>query len=126
MKHRQLQVLVVEPDRPLAALFQLDLTQRGHSVNVVHTAEHALEVLTTGYDIVVTGLRLPEMTGERFVQAIRLQPGYADLPVLVIATDQALPPSISDEATRLRRKPFDLERFVDYVTEAAGPGRYRN
>lgn len=126
MKHRQLQVLVVEPDRPLAALFQLDLTQRGHSVNVVHTAEHALEVLTTGYDIVVTGLRLPEMTGERFVQAIRLQPGYADLPVLVIATDQALPPSISDEATRLRRKPFDLERFVDYVTDAAGPGRYRN
>lgn len=126
MKHRQLQVLVVEPDRPLSALFQLDLTQRGHSVNVVHSAEHALEVLTTGYDIVVTGLRLPQMTGERFVQAIRSQPGCADLPVLVIATDRSLPPSISDEATRLRRKPFDLERFVDYVTEAAGPGRYRN
>jgi CheY-like chemotaxis protein len=126
VKDRQLLVLVVEPDRPLAALFQLDLTQRGHSVNVVHSAEHALKVLTPEYDVVVTGLRLPEMTGERFIQSMRVRPGYADLPVLVIAADMALPVSISDDATRLRRKPFNLEHFADYVAEAAGPGRFRN
>lgn len=126
MKERQLLIMVVEPDLPLAALFQLDLTQRGHNVNVVHSAEHALKVLTPEYDVVVTGLRLPEMTGERFIQSMRAQPGYADLPVLVIAADVALPKSITDSATRLRRKPFNLEHFVDYVAEAAGPGRYRN
>ncbi len=126
MKERQLLIMVVEPDRPLAALFQLDLTQRGHNVNVVHSAEHALKVLTPEYDVVVTGLRLPEMTGERFIQSMRAQPGYADLPVLVIAADVALPKSITDSATRLRRKPFNLEHFVDYVAEAAGPGRFRN
>ena len=126
MKERQLLIMVVEPDRPLAALFQLDLTQRGHNVNVVHSAEHALKVLTPEYDVVVTGLRLPEMTGERFIQSMRAQPGYADLPVLVIAADVALPKSITDSATKLRRKPFDLEHFVDYVAEAAGPGRFRN
>ncbi len=126
MKERQLLIMVVEPDLPLAALFQLDLTQRGHNVNVVHSAEHALKVLTPEYDVVVTGLRLPEMTGERFIQSMRAQPGYADLPVLVIAADVALPKSITDSATRLRRKPFNLEHFVDYVAEAAGPGRFRN
>lgn len=120
-------IMVVQPDRPLAALFQLDLTQRGHNVNVVHSAEHALKVLTPEYDVVVTGLRLPEMTGERFIQSMRAQPGCADLPVLVIATDVALPKSIAaDSATSLRRAPFDLEYFVDYVAEAAGPGRFRN
>jgi len=126
VKERQLLIMVVEPDLPLAALFQLDLTQRGHNVNVVHSAEHALKVLTPEYDVVVTGLRLPEMTGERFIQSMRARPGYADLPVLVIAADVALPKSITDSATRLRRKPFDLEHFVDYVAEAAGPGRFRN
>ncbi len=126
MKERQLLIMVVEPDLPLAALFQLDLTQRGHNVNVVHSAEHALKVLTPEYDVVVTGLRLPEMTGERFIQSMRARPGYADLPVLVIAADVALPKSITDSATRLRRKPFNLEHFVDYVAEAAGPGRFRN
>lgn len=126
MKDRQLLIMVVEPERPLAALFQLDLTQRGHKVNVVHSAEHALKVLTPEYDVVVTGLRLPEMTGERFIQSMRVQPGCADLPVLVIAADVALPKSITDSATRLRRKPFDLEHFVGYVEEAAGPGRFRN
>lgn len=127
MNERQLLVMVVQPDRPLAALFQVDLTQRGHDVNVVHSAEHALEVLTPEYDVVVTGLRLPEMTGERFIQWMRAQPGCADLPVLVIASDAALPASIAaDSATSLRRTPFDLEHLVDYVAEAAGRGRFRN
>lgn len=119
-------VLVVEPERPLAALFQLDLTQRGHRVNVVHSAEHALAVLTPQYDVVVTGLRLPDMTGEELILKMRRQPAYADLPVLVIAQDEALPESISDDATQLRRKPFDLEHFVRYVTEAAGAARFPN
>ena len=127
MKERQLLIMVVQPDLPLAALFQLDLTQRGHNVNVVHSAEHALKVLTPEYDVVVTGLRLPEMTGERFIQRMRVQPGCADLPVLVMAPVAALPESIADDsATSLRRTPFDLERLVDYVAEAAGRGRFRN
>lgn len=127
MNDRQLLIMVVQPDRPLAALFQLDLTQRGHNVNLVHSAEHALEVLTAEYDVVVTALCLPEMTGEGFIQWIRAQPGCADTPVLVIAPDAALPESIAaDSATSLRRTPFDLDHFVDYVAEAAGRGRFRN
>lgn len=126
VKDRQLLVLVVEPDRPLAALFQLDLAQQGHSVNVVHSGEHALEVLTLEYDVVVTDLRLPEMTGEKFIHTMRAQPGYADLPVLVISAAVALPESMTGTATRLRRKPFNLDHFVEYVADAAGPGRYRN
>ena len=46
----------------------------------------ALKVLTPESDVVVTGLRLSEMTGERFIQSF----------------------SMSDDATRLRRKPFNL------------------
>ena len=126
MNERQLLVLVVEPEFPLAALFQLDLMEQGHNVNVVHSAEHALEVLTPSYDVVVTSLRLPDMSGEQFIHSIRAQPGYAEMPVLVIAAEAALPKSITDSATRLRRKPFDLEHFVDYVADAAGPGRHRN
>ena len=119
-------VLIVENERPLAALYQLDLTQQGHRVNVVYSAEHALKVLTPAYDLVVTDLRLPEMSGEGLILAMRARDAYADLPVLVIAADQALPASLRDPATSLRRKPFDLEKFVDYVKEAAGPGRFRN
>ena len=119
-------VLVVEPERPLAALFQLDLTQHGHRVNVVHSAEHALKVLTPEYDVVVTSMVLPKMTGEGFVMALRAHAAYVDLPVLVIAPGAELPASISDDATKLRRKPFNLEHFVDYVKDAAGPSRFRN
>jgi len=123
---RQLLVMVVEAESPLAALFQLDLTERGHRVTLVHSAEHALKVLTPEYDVVVTGMRLPEMNGEGFVLALRAHPAYVDMPVLVIASDAQLPASIRDNATRLRRKPFDLEHFVDYVKDAAGASRYRN
>ena len=117
-------VLVVETERPLAALFQLDLTQQGHRVNVVHSAEHALKVLTPEYDLVVTSLHLPKMTGEQFVLNVRKQPGCADLPVMVISSDVALPATLRHDATRLRRKPFDLDHFVTYVKDAAGPTRF--
>lgn len=119
-------VLIVENERPLAALYQLDLTQRGHRVNVVYSAEHALKVLTPEYDVVVTDLRLPDMSGEGLILEMRAHSAYADLPVLVITADQARPEALRDAATSWRRKPFDLERFVDYVKEAAGPGRFRN
>lgn len=126
MKDRKLLVLIVEPERPLAALFQLDLTEQGHRANVVHSAEHAMKVLTPEYDLVVMSMALPEMTGEGFVLALRAHAAYVDMPVLVIAARANLPASIRDDATRLRRKPFDLERFVDYVKDAAGPSRFRN
>ena len=119
-------VLVVKPESPLAALFQLDLTQHGHRVNVVRSAEHALKVLTPEYDLVVTSMVLPEMTGEGFVMALRAHDAFVDMPVLVIGTDAKLPVSIRDDATRLRRKPFNLEHFVDYVKDAAGASRFRN
>ena len=126
MTERELLVLVVEPERPLAALFQLDLAQHGHRVSAVHSAERALEVLTPQYDLVITSLDLPEMTGEQFILQLRSRVGYADLPVLVIATATELPESLRDGATQLRRKPFALEQFVRYVTEAAGPTRFPN
>lgn len=126
MKDRQLLVLVVEPERPLANLFQLDLTENGHRVNVVHSAEHALKVLTPEYDVVVTSMFLPQMTGEGFVMALRAHAAFVDMPVLVIAPGAELPASMRDDVTTLRRKPFNLEHFVDYVKDAAGPGRFRN
>jgi len=124
MKQKQLLVLVVETERPLAELFQSDLIHHGHRVNVVRSAEHALEMLTPEYDVVVTSLHLPDMTGEQFLLKIRAQIEYADLPVLVIAAAKALPDAIRNGATRLRRKPFDLAQFVRYVTEAAGQVRW--
>ena len=126
MKQRQLLVLVVETERPLANVFESDLTQHGHQVDVVHSAEEALEVLTPRYDLVVTSLELPEMTGEQFLLTLRARSGFADLPVLVIAQSRELPQSIRNESTRLRRKPFDLAQFVRYATEAAGPDRFPN
>lgn len=126
MTQRPLLVLLVEPQLRLAALFQLDLTEHGHRVNAVYSAEHALGVLTPEYDIVVTDLHLPTMTGEQFILAMRSQPAYVLLPVLVISTEAELPASVSDSATRLRQVPFDLQHFVAYVSEAAGPIHFRN
>lgn len=126
MNDRKLLVLVVETELPLAALYQLDLTQQGHRVAVVHSAEHALEVLTPQYDLVVTDLRLGEMSGEALITSIRTHPNYADLPVLVITADPHPPEAIRDPATTIIRKPFELERLSEIVVQAAGRGRFRN
>ena len=123
---RKLLILIAEAEHKVAYAYQLSLLERGHRVNVVHSAEDALETITPEFDLVITDLRLPEMTGEQMILSMRAQPALEDLPVLVIAAAKTLPDSLVGRATTLRRKPFDVEALPAYVSSAAGRSRFRN
>lgn len=123
MKPRPLQVLIVEPDLSLSFQYQLELLAGGHAANIVHSGEDGLAVITPRYDLVITDLRLPAMSGEVFVLEIRSRQDLRHIPVLVIATSPTLPDSLRNGLTTLRQKPFDWDHFLLFVTEAAGRGR---
>lgn len=125
MSQRRLTVLVVEADLPLALEYQLDLLRQGHLVNVVDSAEEALRVITPRYDLLITDLWLPAMSGEDLIRSLRARPEFADLPILVLTAARALPEALGGRIT-LRRKPFDLDDLGSYADEAAGEGRFRN
>jgi CheY-like chemotaxis protein len=128
-------VLIVEDD-PEAALFAtLVLRERGR-FEVTHTADPAVALLlaTSGpWDLVLTDMDLPVMSGLELLAALRaLTPG---IPVLLVTASPVRAfPDAPDPAGRpgasaggrpdgLLIKPFRAEQLVTAAASLAGGGR---
>ena len=87
------------------------LNQAGYEVLGAPDGRHALELLEAGLepDLLVLDLMMPVMTGFEVLGALRSNPGWADLPVVVLtATPGFSADHLQVDAVLL--KPFD---FVD-------------
>lgn len=69
-----MRILVVEPDDSSSRIMEIFLNSAGHHVEIVTTAEEAIEYLELyPYDIVLTEIDLPDMSGIRMVRKMRTQ-----------------------------------------------------
>lgn len=84
-------VLLVEDDRLTANLLQARLEMEGLEVGVALNGLEALGVLEQEpYDLVVTDLLMPAMSGFRLIQEIRQLPRpLGDVPILVISSNRS-------------------------------------
>jgi PAS domain S-box-containing protein len=120
---RRTRVLLVEDEAGLRQAVARFLARRNVAVVGVADGEAALAAARTAdFDVVVTDVRLPGMSGREFVERLRRE--HPDLGArLVLATGDPR----SDEAraildaTGARRidKPFDLERLEAVIRETA-------
>jgi DNA-binding response OmpR family regulator len=94
-------VLIVEDEEELAALYEVWLSER-HDVRVAHDGESGLEKMTEDVDVVLLDRRLPGMSGDEVLDAIKAA-GYEALVVMVTAVNPD---------TDIVDLPFD-----DYVTK---------
>ena len=79
-------VILVVDDNPVSArLVERVLQSDGYATAVASNGREALAMLETTADVrlVVCDLRMPEMDGLEFVEALRKQPMWRDLPVLM-------------------------------------------
>jgi CheY-like chemotaxis protein len=82
-------VLVIDDSEDCAATMEIALgAVPGLAVLVTPTAEQGLHMLETN-DVaaVITDLHLPAMDGLEFVQHVRADPRWAQIPILVISGD---------------------------------------
>lgn len=106
-------ILVVEDD-PDAALFAVHvLTNRGH-FEVTHTADPAVALrlaATEHWDLVLTDLQLPGMSGLELLDALRQV-----APALPVAVATAYAPAGMRQAARLRGADEYLEKPLKVAT----------
>lgn len=125
--HKSLQpsVLVVDDDRHLAELIQLELSEEGFEVRRVHSATHALETLRKeGADVVVLDLGLPDESGVELLAKIR-QLNEA-LPVVVLTGRSDIESAVAcmrAGAADFITKPFDRTRLAASVEIALRQSR---
>ncbi len=108
-------VLVIDDSATVRKFVSVSLEMQGFDVSVACDGMDALEQLPKRkFDLVITDLNMPNMDGFEFIRALRENPEYQDLPVIILS-------SLSDQTNREQGsqlgvssyvvKPFSLEKI---------------
>ena len=123
-------ILVVDDDPSLRRVLQAHLEHEGYEVAVTASAQQTLSVLQLRhFDLVITDLKMPEMSGLELLQHVRLQYpqtiiimltafGTVDTAVEAMkagAYDYLTKPVHSDEMSLVVRRALDHVRLVEQV-----------
>lgn len=114
----ELQVLLVEDERDTRQMLAMGLQLQGYSVAQAPNGRVALELLRTGPlpALVLLDRMMPEMDGLELLERMAQEPRLAEVPVVLLSGDEALP--LSPRARRARcilSKPVGLPDLLELV-----------
>ena len=113
-------ILVVD-DEPMVrdTLGQL-LADEGYIVDVAIDGEDALDrVHAARPDAILLDLMMPGMNGRQFLQALRNEPAYAQVPVLIMTAVHGLEVNLASiGASEVVEKPFNADELLNKVALA--------
>lgn len=82
-------LLLVDDEEPNRLLLGRRLTQQGYAVTAVDGGRAALQALrTASIDLVLLDLQMPDMDGLATLDAIRIEPDYDHIPVLMLTASK--------------------------------------
>ena len=109
------QVLVVDDEPLVAAMFKIVLESSGHQVTTVPAAAQALAALIEqDFDLAVIDLTLPEMDGWEVCR--RINRIYPDMPVIVTTGRTVSVEAVREQGaciSAVLSKPFDMQELLD-------------
>src|SRR5436309_5481139 len=111
-------ILVVEDEEKLRRVVELQLMSAGFDVDKAATAEEGLK-LADRADLVLTDLKLPNMSGMEMLAAIRQQ--NAQVPVVMMTAYGSVETAVGAMkagATDFLLKPFSLDHLMQVVNKA--------
>ena len=122
---RMPRVLVVEDNVDIGWLLCHALRGAGWTTDLAHRGDLALERLARPPlpDLVVLDYRMPELTGEDVLRAIRVHPQLSDLPVILCSADgpRHLPADLRSMVSAVVDKPFTIAEVVAAASAAIAP-----
>ncbi len=125
---REGRVLVVDDEPMLRDTLGNMLSDEGYVVDLAVDGEEALDrVHEVRPDAILLDLMMPRMNGRQFLQALRDEPAYADVPVLIMTAVHGLEVNLANVgASELVEKPFDVEDLLNKVALAVYRSRSKN
>src|SRR6201981_2311855 len=107
-------ILVVEDEAKMRRLLELELADQDFRAQTVADAETALKLLNTNqFDLIVTDLKLPGMSGMEFLQAVKR--ANAAIPIIIMTafgTVESAVEAMKIGASDYVLKPFSLAKLV--------------
>src|SRR5262245_3309821 len=113
-------VLVVDDEPMVRETLGQVLTDEGYVVDLAVDGKTALVcVHTTQPDAILLDLMMPGMNGRQFLQALRDDPTYASVPVMIMTAVHGLEVNLATlGASEVVEKPFNVDELLDKVALA--------
>lgn len=114
-------ILVAEDERDIRELIQFTLMFAGHTVTLAANGEEAVQKAADAappFELVITDVRMPRLTGYEVCRQIRALPGYAATPIAFLTArgqDEEMQRGAEVGATAYLLKPFSTEDLIRRV-----------
>ena len=120
-----MRLLIVEDSALIRSVTRLAFPSAAHQLTEAENGRQALEILDgmlQPFDAIVLDLRMPEMNGVEFIQALRQRPLHRSTPV-VVASSEGEASELHQAARRLGvaaivKKPWKPQELADVVRRA--------
>ncbi len=98
-------ILLIEDDKPLQELYELNLKNEGH---IVYTADNGQEALSKAIDnqpdIILLDIMLPEIDGFSVLDILKKTPKTEKIPIVILTV-------LSDSETKQKCESYDIAEF---------------
>lgn len=111
-------ILVIDDEKLITELTQFQLASAGFSnVTALNDSMAALEwVQAEMPDVILTDLKMPDVSGKYLLQFLKKDAGLADIPTIVVSADRvSRETSLALGATFFLAKPVDPNELVECV-----------
>lgn len=114
-------ILLVEDDTGIRESVVECLESEGYRVSAASNGAEGLEWLRSGGrpDLVVLDLVMPVMNGAQFLSALRGEPAFRDIPVVLMTAAMPSQGMPMPQANGYLAKPFELNDLLDAVARHA-------
>ena len=114
-------VLAIDDDPSIRAIVKDILSSSGYTISTVPSAPEALErIEVDSFDLVITDLRMPGMSGQELITQLRQHPTYGKVPIVVLATGAEEAETAHLEVDMRIGKPFAPRTLLAAVTALIG------
>ncbi len=117
-------VMTVDDSKTMRDMVSFTLRGAGFQVSEAEDGQKALQTLRgISVDLVITDLNMPNLDGVGLIRALRADPKYRAIPILMLTTESD--PAKKAEgrgagATGWLVKPFNPEKLVELVRRVCG------
>lgn len=118
-------ILVVDDEYLIADILAFALEDEGFEVRTASNGRMALDTLDVqAVDLVITDYMMPVLNGQELVAAIRAEPAWSRLPVILMSGAQASQAHVGPAGfCAVFEKPFDVQRMIAKVRELLERGQ---
>jgi len=120
-------LLIVEDSALIRSVTRLAFPPAAHQLHEAVNGRQALEVLDRSiepFDAIILDLRMPEMNGVEFIQALRQRPMHRETPIVVAsseAEDSVLVRGVRElRVAAVVKKPWKPHELAEIVRRACG------